>query len=69
MEDLNDVSNIPANSLVTMTEFLHRTFNAAGCGPMCHCCQKMITVETSFQLATVKEAPATWGTGLRGRFG
>lgn len=44
------IEEIPADELVEMTELWHRSFNAAGCNPVCHCCDKMINVGDKFKL-------------------
>lgn len=49
------IEEIPADKLFQMTDFWHRAFNAAGCDPMCHCCQTKIGVKKDFKLATVKK--------------
>lgn len=45
-----NVEEIPANEVVIMTDFWHRSFNAAGCNPACHCCDRLITVDDKFKL-------------------
>lgn len=50
------IEEIPSDELVTMTDFWHRAFNAAGCNPGCHCCEKLIPVGTNFKLSTIKDA-------------
>lgn len=49
-----NIGEIPSDAVVIMTELWHRAFNAAGCDPMCHCCNKMIEIDKPFKLATVK---------------
>lgn len=49
------IETIPADEVIKMTKLLHRAFNAAGCNPMCHCCEKMIPVNANFKLAKVQD--------------
>ena len=56
-----EIENIPSDKLIEMTELFHRSFNAVGCDPMCHCCEKMIPVGNYFKLSTIFEAPQKWG--------
>lgn len=55
------VETIPSDELIEMSDLFHRSFNAAGCDPMCHCCEKMIPIGSQFKLATVFIAPNKWG--------
>lgn len=48
------VEQVPSDTEIEMTAFLHRAFNAVGCNPMCHCCQEMLTVGHRFKLGTVQ---------------
>lgn len=48
------IETLPSNKLIEMTELFHRAFNAAGCNPMCHCCEKMIPIGDKFKLSTVQ---------------
>ena len=60
-----NVEQIPANELVTMTDFWHKAFNAVGCNPQCHCCGKMISTNILFKLSTVTaNKHEVWGNGL-----
>lgn len=55
------VEEIPSDETVEMSELFHRAFNAAGCDPMCHCCEKMIPKGSLFKLATVRDLlPVCW---------
>ncbi len=56
-----EIEEIPSDKLVTMTPFWHRAFNAVGCDPMCHCCNKMIPVNNLFKLSTIEEATRIGG--------
>lgn len=47
-----DISEIPADEVVEMTELLRRTFKAAGCIPQCHACLKSLLIGDEFKLAT-----------------
>ena len=55
------VEEIPSDELVIMTIFWHKAFNAAGCDPMCHCCNNKISVGEGFKLATVLECNKSYG--------
>lgn len=55
------VEEIPSNELVVMTDFLHRAFNAGGCDPTCHCCNKNIPAGDNFKLSTVEDTFNYWG--------
>lgn len=61
MNKYNKVDDIPADEIIEMTDTFHRVFNAAGCDPMCHCCEKMIPVGCNFKLSTIFIVPMTWG--------
>lgn len=50
-----NIEQIPSDELVLMTEVWHRSFNALGCDPACHCCDRPIPVGDMFKLATVEE--------------
>lgn len=50
------IEEIPADKIVTMTKELHRLFKAGGCAPMCHACNKKLTVGESFKLSTLVTA-------------
>lgn len=52
---MEEIENIPADELIVMSAIFHRAFNAAGCDPMCHCCQTMIPVGAKFKLATIRK--------------
>lgn len=58
---MTTIEEIPSDEPIEMTELFHRAFNAAGCDPMCHCCEKMISVGKNFKLATIKKAQVWWG--------
>ncbi len=47
------IEDIPADEIVTMTEYWHKAFKASGCSPMCHCCFKKINIGNGFKLGTV----------------
>jgi len=49
------IEQIPSDETVTMTEYWHRAFNAAGCNPMCHCCHSFIKPGDLFKLSTIRE--------------
>lgn len=55
------VEEIPSDELVKMTKFWHRAFNAAGCDPICHCCQKKLPTGSKFKLATIEDTFNYWG--------
>ncbi len=48
------IEEIPSDELIEMTALFHRSFNAAGCDPACHCCYTKIPVGDKFKLATVR---------------
>lgn len=47
------IEEIPSNEVIVMTSLMHRSFNAGGCDPMCHCCTNWIKVGDNFKLSTV----------------
>ena len=49
------LDNIKPNTIYTMTDDLHRLFNASGCDPACHCCNCELPVGSQFKLGTVTE--------------
>ncbi len=51
-----NINEIPSNELVVMTDFWHRAFNAAGCDPGCHCCEKSIPAGAKFKLSTIRDS-------------
>lgn len=50
-----NIENIPSDETFAMTDFWHRSFNAAGCNPMCHCCHNKIPVNGKFKLSTIRK--------------
>lgn len=48
-----NIEEIPSDELIEMSEIWHRAFNAAGCNPGCHCCNKFINVNDKFKLSTI----------------
>lgn len=55
------IEEIPSDQDILMTDLLHRAFNAGGCNPMCHCCEKMLPIGVDFKLATVFDANRLFG--------
>lgn len=53
LEMSNSIDDIKANEIVTMTRTWHKLFNAAGCDPTCHDCEKKIPIGSKFKLATM----------------
>lgn len=48
------IEEIPADEIVTMTDFWFRAFDSNGCKPCCHATGRWINVGDRFLLATVK---------------
>ncbi len=48
------IDDIPADTVVTMTREWHLLFNAGGCNPACHGCQRLLPVRSRFKLSTIK---------------
>lgn len=57
------IEEIPSDISVKMSKQFHDSFNAAGCDPMCHCCNKMLAIGSIFKLATVRKATPPYNNG------
>ena len=56
------VSEIPANTLVTMTPELYQEFAQGGCVPACHLTHEWINMGDKFKLSTVPHWTMTGST-------
>jgi hypothetical protein len=54
-----DVNGIPTDTIITMTNEMHRSFIAGDCNPTCHCCNKGICVGDKYKLAHVSSEIAS----------
>jgi len=55
-KDEKNIESDGTDSVVVMTDMLHRSFNALGCDPMCHCCKNMIVVNDKSKIIRIFES-------------
>ena len=62
-----NINDLNKDTIITMTEEMHRVFNASGCDPTCHCCHEKIDIDEKYKLAhinanLIKSAPSFFKT-------